>query len=76
MKKLSIALCKQAVTVLGKDRLIPHVAFRRPARGPTKQQVGAHLLHQHALAAHGVKHLQQEYTQRLSGTITAGPLSA
>ncbi len=58
---------EQPVAVLREHRMVPHGVLDRWSNEPAKQQVVAHLLHQHALAAHRVEHLQEQRTQQLLG---------
>lgn len=67
---------EQTIPILGEHRVVPDGVFDRQSDEPAEQQVVAHLLHQHALAAHRVQHLQQQRTQQLLGGIDARPLSA
>ena len=56
---------KQALAVLGEHSHIPNRIVHVQTNEPAEQQVVIQLLHQHALAAHGIKHLEQERTQQL-----------
>ncbi|VWC37494.1 hypothetical protein BPS26883_06773 [Burkholderia pseudomultivorans] len=58
---------EQTIPILGEHRVVPDGVFDRQSDEPAEQQVVAHLLHQHALAAHRVQHLQQQRTQQLLG---------
>ena len=58
---------KQTIAVLREHRVVPDGVFDGEADEPAEQQVVAHLLHQHALAAHRVQHLQQQRAQQLLG---------
>ncbi len=60
-------MLQQALAVLREHRVVPPGALNRKPDEPAEQQVVAHLLHEHALAAHRVEHLQQQRPHQLLG---------
>src|SRR5712675_215466 len=56
---------QQTLAILGEDRHIPHRVVDVEPHKPAKQEVVIELLHQKSLAAHRVKHLQEQRTQKL-----------
>ena len=58
---------QQPVSILAERRVVPHGIVHRQADKPTKQHVVGDLLHQHALAANRMQHLQQQRTNQLLG---------
>ena len=58
---------EQSVAVLAERRVVPHRIVHRQADKPTKQSVVGNLLHQHALAANRIQHLQQQRANQLLG---------
>ena len=66
---LKNALChlglQQPLPVLGEYRHVPHRVVDVESHKPAKQQIVIELLHQHPLAAHRIKHLQQQRPQQL-----------
>src|SRR5476649_3085145 len=55
----------QPLAVLGEDGGYPNGIVHRQPDKPTKQQVILNLLHQLALGAHAIEHLQQHRAQQL-----------
>jgi len=55
----------QTLPILGKDGVVPHLVVHGQADKPAKQQIVIQLLHQQALAANGVQHLEQQSPQQL-----------
>ncbi len=55
---------EQSVAVLREDGVVPHHVLHCQSDKPAEEQVVLHLLHQHALAAHRVEHLQQQSTHQ------------
>ncbi len=56
---------QQPLAILGEHRHIPHRIIDVHSHKPAEQQIVAQLLHQHPLAAHRIKHLQQQRSQQL-----------
>ena len=56
---------QQPVSILAERRVVPHRIVHRQADKPTKQHVVGDLLHQHALAANRIQHLQQQRANQL-----------
>jgi hypothetical protein len=62
-KLLRQILVQQPVAILAEHRVIPHRVVDLQTDKPAEQQVVVELFHQQPLAAHRIKHLQQQRPQ-------------